>query len=511
MITFTRLGTFGRLGNQIMQYMAMIGFSNKSEQKLAMPEWQYEKYFQGPFQRGNVTSPTIVMERQFHYDKDFYKHLTDGKNYDVRGYFQCEKYWKEYEEQIRKQFAWENNFKNSLLEKYGHLYQKPTIGIHIRRGDYVGHKSYHQLHINYYIKALEIYFTGRDNYNIIVFSDDPGYCKVHFNCLDNVTVMEGNSDIEDLCLLSLCSHFILSNSSFAMCAAWLSNSKGTIVTPAYHFDGSYQDNHNAKDFWPERWLKFDYMKERLIDLSDVTFTIPYYFDHQDRRENFEMTVKFLKEHFNTNIIVGEQGKETLFDRNLFTHVYFPQSGLMHRTRILNGLCRWSNTPYIVNWDTDVIIAPLQILETVKKLRNGAGIVYPYSGTFNRVQRNPWYKIITEKFDVGCFANTKFENLQSWGGAVFYNKQVFIKAGMENENFLSFGPEDAERRERFITLELNPLRQKGELYHVEHHRGLNSSKKHSNIDLNRAERNKVKAMNKEQLLNYIKTWPWLENL
>ena len=152
---------------------------------------------------------------------------------------------------------------------------------------------------------------------------------------------------------------------------------------------------------------------------------------------------------------------------------------------------------------------MQILEAVEKLRKGAGIVYPYSGTFNRVQRHPWYKIFKESFDVGCFGVTDFESLQSWGGAVFYNKQVFIKAGMENENFISFGPEDAERRERFITLELNPIRQSGSLYHIEHYRGLNSSKKHPKIDLNRAERNKVKAMNKEQLENYVKTWNWLK--
>lgn len=514
MITMSTLGSNGRLGNQIMQYMAMIGLSRKAKQTIFMPVWNYEQYFSGPFPVNGTyngsANYTKANEPHYHYSENFERLLTNKANFDVKGYFQSDKYWKHCEDEVKSIFKWKTSFKNELKDRYKHIFEKRTIAIHIRRGDYVGNKSYHNLHINYYIKALEIYFTQRDNYNIVIFSDDPSYCKRHFDCLDNAYVMEGNSDIEDMCLMSMCDNFILSNSSFSWCAAYLSETSGTVVRPVYHFAGNYAETHNAKDFWCEKWIAFDhYSPNKKINLTDVTFTIPFANDHQDRVENLMLTINFLKTHFETNIILGEQGKQTIsLDCD---YMLFEYPGLFHRTKMLNEMAKKATTPYIVNWDVDIIIAPLQILETVKKLRNGAGIVYPYGGTFNRVQRNPWREeLLHMSCDVGCFRDMRFDSLISWGGAVFYNKQTFISAGMENENFISFGPEDAERRERFIKLKLNPIRQKGVLYHIEHYRGLNSGKTHKYINHNRAERNKVREMSEEQLKNYIKTWEWVKN-
>lgn len=179
--------------------------------------------------------------------------------------------------------------------------------------------------------------------------------------------------------------------------------------------------------------------------------------------------------------------------------------------MINDMIKSAKTKYVANWDTDVFIAPIQILESVLKLNEGVDFVYPYDGTFNRVQRKHYIDVLNSTNDVGhTFSGTKFDFLPSLGGAVFYNKDRFIEVGMENENMISFGPEDAERFERFKKLGYTIEFQKGELYHMEHFKGVNSLKTHPHINANRAERNKELAMSKTELLNYIKTWKWLQH-
>lgn len=47
----------------------------------------------------------------------------------------------------------------------------------------------------------------------------------------------------------------------------------------------------------------------MIDLSDVTFTIPIRIDSQARLENFIIVLTYLLENFQTNIIILEDDSE----------------------------------------------------------------------------------------------------------------------------------------------------------------------------------------------------------
>jgi hypothetical protein len=86
-------------------------------------------------------------------------------------------------------------------------------------------------------------------------------------------------DIEQLALMSLCDHFIISNSTFSWWGAYLGEKEHSkIIHPAYHFAGKLLQTSNAKDYYPERWINFDHVGKR-IDLSDVTFTVPVSYDH----------------------------------------------------------------------------------------------------------------------------------------------------------------------------------------------------------------------------------------
>ena len=59
-----------------------------------------------------------------------------------------------------------------------------------------------------------------------------------------------------------------------------------------------------------------------------------------------------------------------------------------------------------------------------------------------------------------------------GGAFLANREAYIKAGMENENFYGWGPEDWERIERWKNLGYRIKTIDGVLFHLTHPRDMN---------------------------------------
>jgi len=89
-----------------------------------------------------------------------------------------------------------------------------------------------------------------------------------------------------------------------------------------------------------------------------------------------------------------------------------------------------------------------------------------------------------------------------------NKERYLTAGGENENFYGWGPEDTERRERISNLRLKISRVAGCSYHLHHPRGVNSyfSSRERAIESLR-EYFKICRMDQHELEEYISTWQW----
>jgi hypothetical protein len=66
-----------------------------------------------------------------------------------------------------------------------------------------------------------------------VFSDDPAWCREHLALRHPTTVVDlalpDDRAWEDMFLLSLCRHHVISNSTFSWWGAWLSESVGKLV------------------------------------------------------------------------------------------------------------------------------------------------------------------------------------------------------------------------------------------------------------------------------------------
>jgi len=254
----------------------------------------------------------------------------------------------------------------------------------------------------------------------------------------------------------------------------------------------------------------------MINAKDVTFIIPVKYDHPDRKENLELTLKFIHKYFDTNIIIGEQGTMKFGIYNGEDYITFPYDEF-HRTKMLNQMVLVSNTSIIVNWDADVLVNPEQLKLAFEVIRNGlAEFVYPYDGRFARLNRKEWYPLLKRKLDLslleGCtFKGMYFTDKESVGGAIVFDKKSFIKAGMENEHFISHAPEDVERFWRFNALGFKVERVNGPIYHMDHWCGPDSGHGNDFKIINRSEWRRVKNMSIQELRDYISTWPWVPTI
>lgn len=509
MITFSKLGNKGNLGNQLFQIASMLSAGENNKHEVIFPEWKWNKYLKNPIKTGAINNSTLIKEKYFHFENII---LPDAEsNYDFDGWYQSEKYF--IRGLVKKTFEFSDDLTDKLKKTYKDLFSKKTILISIRRGDFVGNSNYYQLDINYYLSCLVLNFEDWKDYNLLITSDDLEYAKHHFSCVDNAYFPDGLNAMEQLCLGSMCDHFIISNSTFSWWQAWLGEKKTSkIYRPIKNFDGSLAKNNDESDFFPERWSIHETKK---IGLMDTTFIVPVHFDHKDRKKNTDLSICMVQRTFDTKVVVGEQGSHVFGYTKLFaSYRKFNNMARFHRTKMLNDMIKDADTEYVVNWDCDTFLPPLQIYLSVLELRSGADIVYPFDGRVYHVPRAQNFEQLEKSLDTGIYGLNTFlgksgkEVISSVGHAVFYNKKSFIESGMENEYMISYAPEDCERWDRFHILGYIVKRISGPMYHMMHYRGIDSSNNNPFFRKNWQEYDKVRKMNKEQLKEYVKTWEWL---
>ena len=268
MIGFNALGRMGRLCNQMFQYAALRGLSSKIGAEICIPYYQQAvddgignmlrtelfdsfnlKVKTGLLNNGHAP---VVQERFFHFDQELFDHCPD--HISLQGYFQTEKYFKHIEHQIRSEFTFVDDILEPCKEMVSGI--ENPIALHIRRGDYIINSENHfNLPIEYYKAALKHFDDDR---NVIVFSDDPKWCHEQSLFEDDRFIISENDDNRvDLCLMSLCSDFIIANSTYSWWGAWLSSNKNKkVIAPVQWFGKTgYTKDHDTKDLIPDTWIK----------------------------------------------------------------------------------------------------------------------------------------------------------------------------------------------------------------------------------------------------------------
>jgi hypothetical protein len=268
MIGFNALGRMGRFANQMFQYASLKGIARNVGADYCIPHYKEAindgignmlrtELFDafdlqvniGVLNNGHAP---VVNERFFHFDEELFSLCPD--HVSIQGYFQTEKYFKHIEKEIREDFT----FKDEILKPCLQMIQsvdKP-VALHIRRTDYLKNSENHfNLPLEYYAAALKHFDYDR---NVIVFSDDPAWCKEQDLFLDDRFMISENTDNRvDLCLMSLCDDFVIANSSYSWWGAWLSNNKNKLVIAPTQWFGKtgYTKDHDTKDLIPETWIR----------------------------------------------------------------------------------------------------------------------------------------------------------------------------------------------------------------------------------------------------------------
>ena len=280
MIGYNKLGSNGRLGNQMFQYAALRGIAAKRGYNWCIPPDTYDHkdnygLFE-TFEMINVKESNIgfvsgdyIQENNHCFIPEFFDECPDNVSLD--GYYQTEKYFTHIEKEIHDDFT----FKKKYLipcQEYINSLSSPPIFLHIRQSDNIGREQYHPiLSIEFFENALKQF---AEDTLCFVFTDDMEWCKSQeffkqerflFNEKNerySYQNIDGTGKLQntllpqiDLCLMSLCSGGIIANSSFSWWGAWLQNNRGKIIAPnSKVWFGSAMTHLDTSDIVPKRWI-----------------------------------------------------------------------------------------------------------------------------------------------------------------------------------------------------------------------------------------------------------------
>lgn len=262
-ISFVRLGDYGRLGNQMFQYAAVKAVSIKLGYEARIPRYpglDLIEVFDIPeaelTEADAATLEHTYAEPQFTFSDSVFA-IPDSCN--LHGYFQSEKYFEHCTSEIRASFAFKRPLKAQAdaasKRLFGTGWLKATlVSLHVRRGDYLSKPGYHPTcGKEYYDRALDHLEREFGRLRVVVFSDDIAWCRKTFRGM-RYRFATGNDHGTDMLLMSRCEHHVIANSSFSWWAAWLNPSPDKIViAPADWFGPECRED--TRDLVPQSWLR----------------------------------------------------------------------------------------------------------------------------------------------------------------------------------------------------------------------------------------------------------------
>jgi hypothetical protein len=282
MITFTQLGQYGRLGNQLFQYAILIAVGNEKNYEIKIPnynnrEWDGQKCLLDNFNISakylNDSDRIIHRYCESHGQACIYnqKVFNVEDNTDLFGYFQNWKYYEKYSNIIIKELTPNdeninrcNEILNKIKEKYSGY---KIVSLHLRRGDVLNFNMYgktQNLDLKSpwykYFQDSKKYFENK-KVKFLIFTggnkeignnnnDDYVWCSNNLKGDEFIYHDYEKNTINDFTLMYLCDHHVIAmGSSLSWWVGFLNIKKDNklIIAPKnYHviqnaYDGFYPD------------------------------------------------------------------------------------------------------------------------------------------------------------------------------------------------------------------------------------------------------------------------------
>jgi hypothetical protein len=234
MISFSKLGNYGRLGNQLFQYAFLRSSAKRLNTKFYCPKWDGDEIFELRDDLERATSASGIIN---YYDPGkqagfAYKAMQITDNTEIQGFFQSEKYYSD-KQLVRKWYTFNPAIVEHVGKHYSTEYLQDVVSLSLRIDtDYANTREYFpQPSISYFETALR--FVNMKS-PLLVFSDRPDLAVDFFKPLGNrdIRFVSNLDAARQLYLMTQCKSNIIINSTFAWWGAWLNSRPGrTIITP----------------------------------------------------------------------------------------------------------------------------------------------------------------------------------------------------------------------------------------------------------------------------------------
>lgn len=170
------------------------------------------------------------------------------------GFFHNEQYFSDIESELRAELSLDHiQLPPASLRTLDEILARPTVALHVRRGDYLNIQATQCVDNDYYNNACTYLQERHADLEFLVFSDDVAWCKAHFigkefRFCDHPD--EAGDPFHDLKLMTSCAHHIVMNSTYSWWGAWLNPSpQKTIVGPKMWMTGV-----DGRLVMPESWV-----------------------------------------------------------------------------------------------------------------------------------------------------------------------------------------------------------------------------------------------------------------
>jgi hypothetical protein len=253
-------------------------------------------------------------------------------------------------------------------------------------------------------------------------------------------------------------------------------------------------------------------------MRELSFVIPIRVDTPDRLENCETVLRFLTYHFpESEIQLVEQDRRTQtaplrasFPRVIWRFDFNDQH--FRRGVALNSGILGSTRPCVCAYDTDVLIDPRALRESVHLISSGQWpIVIPFNCIFIEVSGDRRRKLI-DTLDIRGLSTIgrvsavpKHPDIGARvlsGAVMMCDTEVAILEGGYNRKMVSYGWEDIEFFKRFAKLgHYSYVLGNYSLIHLDHRRGPDS-RINEMYQVNKMEFDKVAKMSRADLEKYV---------
>lgn len=197
-----------------------------------------------------------VMERHPHFDPAV---LELGDHEYLDGYWQCEKYFADAADIIRREFTVKQAPDGENAELGLEMEGVSSVAVHVRRADYASDPMTNRVHgtlsSDYYREAMELVSSRVKDARFYVFSDEEGWARENLPSDRPITFVSHNGpdkNYEDLRLMTRCRCNILANSTFSWWGAWLGDRPGKIVVAPKAW---FRVGDLNRDLIPKRWVR----------------------------------------------------------------------------------------------------------------------------------------------------------------------------------------------------------------------------------------------------------------